>query len=59
MANAKTRTVFVAYNKRTGLPWAAGDNEKAVADYADANDLEVKSATWIDEPAKVTKAVKK
>lgn len=48
MAKQKPRTIWIAYNKRTGLPWAAGDNEDVVADYADANELDIKPVTWLE-----------
>lgn len=49
MASKKTpRTLHVAYNKRTGLPWAAGEDEGLVAEYADANDLAIKPVTWLE-----------
>ncbi len=49
MARKKTpRTLYVAYNKRTGIPWAAGEDEGIVADYADANELDIKPVTWLE-----------
>lgn len=38
---------YVAYNRRSGIPWATGLDEDQVYDYAGDNDLAVMEVTYL------------
>lgn len=39
---------YVAYNRRSGIPWAAGLDEDQVYDYAGDHDLAVMEVTLLE-----------
>lgn len=48
----RDRAFYVAYDRRSGIPWAASFDKDAIFDYADDNQLVVLDVTYIPEKEK-------
>lgn len=45
----KQRRIYVAYDRRHGIPWASSFDREAIFDYAEDNELVVLDVEYIPE----------